>query len=195
MSENNITYDSVLKLWCAKCGIQYEDLLTPEADLFKQFANDRLRTAWDFIEWPETVDVADEVVVDNEVDTTADMSYVLGVFDSDPYANNNARALAFQRRQDVLVLRGNNLPGVVYVLYKKRIPEFDSSLDEIPYRFGAYIAQGAYADYLRTEGDERGNVEELRAESLLGREVDIFERQENQGRWGGNFTVYQPTIQ
>jgi hypothetical protein len=190
MSENNITYESVLKLWCAKCGIQYEDLLTPEADLFKQFANSRLRYAWDYAEWPETVDHFDEPLVDNEAEVTDSMSYVMSVWDSDPYINNDARELQFQRRRNQLVVRGWDLPAQVHVVYKMRLPDFAVAADEIPYRFGEYVAQGAYADYLRTEADERGEREEMRAEMMLQRELDIFERMEKQGRWGNGNVVY-----
>jgi hypothetical protein len=191
----NSTYADVLKLWCAKCGIQYEDLLTTEAELFKQYAGSRLRYAWDYCDWPETVDHYDEPVVNGELHRSDDMAYVFGVFDKDPYANNDAAALRYQLRGDGIVVRGSDLPALAVVVYKKRVPALEELTDEIPKRLAEYVAQGAYSDYLRTERDPRADGEEIRAEGLLMREVDIFERLEQQGRLGVERQVYAPAIQ
>jgi len=197
MAEYTQTYENVLKRWTARCGLEYSDLQANEVDLFTQYAQARLREIWDAADWPETINQSEEVLTDQAFAAPTDMSHILDVTDVDQLLTVSDQIRHYQTRriQDDVYVYGYNVPDEVWVIYKERYPEFDSNTDTIPMRFSEYVAQGAYADWLRAEQDERSQQEEARAQDLLFKELDILERQERQGQWGTRINVYKaPTV-
>lgn len=190
------TYENVLKRWAAKCGLEFSDLQANEQDLFKEFANYRLREIWDSVDWPETIDQSEEFLFDQSFTQNESVSHILDITNVNQFSTTSDRVLHFDYRmvQDTIYVYGHDVPESVFVLYKKRYPEFDSSTDTVPRRFSEYIAQGAYSDWLRAEQDPRAEQEEMRTQNMLYNEIDILERQERQGRWGPRIKVYSPPI-
>lgn len=198
MAEYTTTYLNVLKRWAAKCGLQYSDLLSTEVDLFTQYANDWLRRIWDAANWPETVEVSEEVLTDQTFTASTSMSYIFGVTDYNPFTTSSTAVNTYRprRRQDDVHVYGSDVPDTVYVFYKERLPTFESNTDTIPMRFAEYVAEGACADYFRAEGDmETAGRAEARAERYLDRELELFERQEAHAQWGAPFKTYKTPVQ
>lgn len=197
MAEYTSTYLSVLKRWAAKCGLQYSDLLTTETDLFKEYANDRLRYIWNYADWPETIEVSEEVLTNQEFTADTSIAFIFGVTDYHPFetSSTEVRNYRFRRKQDSVYVYGYAVPSTVYVRYKERAPTFETNTDTIPYRFAEYVAQGAYADWLRAESDPQADSAEARTEQYLQRELEIFERQEAQAQFGRNIQPYKTPVQ
>ena len=197
MAEYTETYENVLKRWAAKAGIQYDDLLSTESDLFQQYAQERLRYIWNYTDWPETVNVCSEVLADQTFTADTTIAYIFGIFELHPYETTSTDydSYRYRRLQDEVYVYGNDVPASVYVLYKERTPDFATSTDTVPRRFSEYIAQGAYSDYLKTEGDPRADREEQKAEFYLQRELELYERQEQQSGWLNGNKVYRPPVQ
>jgi hypothetical protein len=195
MAEYTETYENVLKKWSALCGIQFSDLLTTETDLFKQFAGSALRRIWFYTEWPETIATEEQVLVDGSFTASTSIAHIFSVTDVNPYSNPSVTINWFKYRRsgDTVYIYGNDVGGTVYVTYKKRLPEFDSSTDTIPHRFSDYIARSAYADWLRAEQSPDHERAQRFADEHLMQELDILERQEGQVL-RTRFNIYSPTL-
>lgn len=197
MAEYTQTHANVLKRWAAKCGLEYSDLQANEVELFNQFAQARLREAWDQADWPETINIAEEVLTDQTFTAPTTLSHILNITDVNMLTtlSDTIRHYDYRRVQDTVYVYGYSVPDTVWVLYKERYPEFDSAADTIPMRFSEHVAQGAYADWLRAEQNPQSQAEEARAQEILFKELDILERQERQGQWGSRINVYKaPTV-
>lgn len=192
MAEYTETYTNVLKRWSALCGLQYSDLLTTESDLFEQFANGRLRYIWDYAEWPETIDVSEEVLTDQAFTAGTSISHILGIYEMNPFETTATAfdSYKYRRKQDDVYVYGYEVPSTVYVLYKERYPAFATGTDTIPRRFSEYVARGAYVDWLRAEDDPKADRQEQQLEMLLQRELEILERQEKQAPWNNGYSIY-----
>lgn len=195
MSEYTATYEDVLKRWSALCGIQYSDLLTTETDLFTEFANFRLRYIWNYTNWPETIGVSEEVLVDRQFTADDQVMHVLGVYDSHPDEIHDAKVgrYRFKRTGDTVTVYGGDVADTVWTVYKKRYPAFGSATDTIPMRFMEFVASGAYADWLRTEQDPMADRQDQKTMRLLEQQLDIFERLEQQSEWHHGYKLYQPS--
>ena len=93
----------------------------------------------------------------------------------------------------------NDAPGNVFVTYRKDVEAVikdadgthttgfygDASGDnaDVPFRFFEYMAFGAYADFLRGDGQtDKAQVEDQNAEIILRQEIDIVRNQSRQFR-------------
>lgn len=194
MPEYTASYEDTLKRWSALCGNQFSDLLTTETDLFKEYANYRLRYIWNYTQWPETTGFKEVILIDRTFEADTDMMHILGVYEEDPFSTNNKafRTYRVRRQGSDVYVYGPSVPDVVWVYYKKRHPSFSSNTDTIPMRFQEFVARGAYADWLRAEADPNADRQEAQVDSLLNRELDIFERQEGASTWYNGPSPYTP---
>ena len=102
----------------------------------------------------------------------------------------------------------NDAPGAVFVTYRKDVEAVikdgsgttgffgDESGDNanIPFRFFEYMAFGAYADFLRGDGQtQKAQVEDQNAEIILRQEIDIVRNQSRQFRH--DVLQYRPQTQ
>ena len=102
----------------------------------------------------------------------------------------------------------NDAPGNVFVTYRKDVESVvkDGSgttgfygdalgdTDNVPFRFFEYMAFGAYADFLRGDGQtEKAQVEDQNAEMILRQEIDIVRNQSRQFRH--DILQYRPQTQ
>lgn len=88
-------------------------------------------------------------------------------------------------------------PSTVFVTYKKKFEKFTTSSDygtsteEVPLEFFAYIAHGAYADFLTMDGQtSKAIVESQRAEELLNKELEKVDIISNNNRPVTKFSTY-----
>jgi len=194
MPEYTATYEDTLKRWSALCGNQFSDLLTTETDLFKEYANFRLRYIWNYASWPETMGLSEKILIDRTFEADTDMMHILGIFEEDPLETSSKafRAYRYRRQGSDVYVYGSEVPDAVWVQYKKRYPAFETNTDTIPMRFMEFVARGAYADWLRAEADPNAERQEMQTKSLLERELDIFERQEQASTWYNGPSTYTP---
>ena len=104
----------------------------------------------------------------------------------------------------------NDAPGNVFVTYRKDVEAVikdadgthttgfygDASGDkaDVPFRFFEYMAFGAYADFLRGDGQtDKAQVEDQNAEIILRQEIDIVRNQSRQFRH--DILQYRPQTQ
>ena len=104
----------------------------------------------------------------------------------------------------------NDAPGSVFVTYRKDVEAVikdgdgshttgfygDASGDneDVPFRFFEYMAFGAYADFLRGDGQtDKAQVEDQNAEIILRQEIDIVRNQSRQFRH--DILQYRPQTQ
>ncbi len=102
----------------------------------------------------------------------------------------------------------NDAPGDVFVTYRKDVESVvkdgtgttgfygDASGDtaNVPFRFFEYMAFGAYADFLRGDGQtDKAQVEDQNAEMILRQEIDIVRNQSRQFRH--DILQYRPQTQ
>jgi hypothetical protein len=102
----------------------------------------------------------------------------------------------------------NDAPGNVFVTYRKDVETVvkngsgttgfygDESGDtnDVPFRFFEYMAFGAYADFLRGDGQtDKAQVEDQNAEMILRQEIDIVRNQSRQFRH--DILQYRPQTQ
>lgn len=88
-------------------------------------------------------------------------------------------------------------PSNVFVTYKKKFEKFTTSsnyatsTEEVPLEFFAYIAHGAYADFLTMDGQtSKAIVESQRAEELLNKELEKVDIISNNNRPVTKFSTY-----
>jgi hypothetical protein len=103
----------------------------------------------------------------------------------------------------------NDAPGAVFVTYRKDVEtviadgngsstgffgDETNDTSSVPFRFFEYMAFGAYADFLRGDGQtEKAQVEDQNAELILRQEIDIVRNQSRQFRH--DILQYRPQTQ
>ena len=102
----------------------------------------------------------------------------------------------------------NDAPGAVFVTYRKDVEtivkdgtgttgfygDATGDTDVVPFRLFEYMAFGAYADFLRGDGQtEKAQVEDQNAEMILRQEIDIVRNQSRQFRH--DILQYRPQTQ
>ena len=197
MALHTETYLNILKRWCALVGIEYADLLSNESELFTQFGQGRLRKIWFETDWPDTINVSEELLVDQTFTVGASVANIFGIYESNPFStvSTSFDSYRYRRMQDSLYVYGTDVPDYVYMRYKERPGAFATATDTVPYRFAEYIAYGAAADYMRVEqnGDSANTFEGTANQKLLD-ELEIHERDEHANQWDVGVQVYRPSL-
>ena len=103
------------------------------------------------------------------------------IWGTDPYATSYPNELPFQLNGNGALLVGKDDADPVWAHYRKRLPTYTTTSDDIPYVFQQYLVHGAYADMLFAEGQhDKGNNALQLAEQLILNELDKVERQQSQ---------------
>lgn len=121
------------------------------------------------------------------------------IFRDKPLVNRSVSEYDFYVDEDgahILNVKDSSTEDV-YVTYKKKFEKFttssnySSSTEEVPLEFFAYIAHGAYADFLTMDGQtSKAIVESDRAEEHLFKELERIDIISNNNRPVTKFSTY-----
>jgi len=121
------------------------------------------------------------------------------IFRDKPLVNRSVSEYDFYVDEDgahILNVKDSSTSDV-YVTYKKKFEKFttssdySSSTEEVPLEFFAYIAHGAYADFLTMDGQtSKAIVESDRAEEHLFKELERIDIISNNNRPVTKFSTY-----
>jgi len=177
-----VTYEDVEKAFAANIGVEYTRLFSADQELFKQYVKRHLRRIWRFTHWPEVFEIlAKPVSDDGEISALSDVGDIMGIFDSDPWSSEAPVSYQYDMAPDSIRVMGNSVASPVYLLSRKRVPDFDTATDEVSARFYNYLSLAAAADWLiHDEQFDRGRQLKAEAEEALLEEAEELERQEQQ---------------
>ena len=126
---------------------------------FRDFINERLRSAWESQDWPDLIRVAQLTVTDNgsglvTAAIPADAGEVLNCYDSDPLASTRSSELSFRLYDNgttqSLVMPTD--PGTVYAEYRIKRPELVGDL------YSASVAYSVGAQAYFDSGSNTGTL-------------------------------------
>ena len=106
---------------------------------------------------------------------------VFAVWGTDPYASAYPNELPCAIDDNGALLVGKDDADPVWVHYRKRMPVYTTTSDDIPEIFQEYVVHGTWADMLFADGmHDKGNSVLAQAEQLILNELDGLERQQSQ---------------
>ncbi len=195
------TYSNLLELVKALSG--NTALTTEENSLVNQFINRRIYNAYRRINyWPRYLVLGEARAVSGGVvpftqATLNPIGSFLRIYDEAPYGTYSVTELTYNVTSDGadIVSPPDGL-DTVYVDYKKRWdgPYNSTTNSLVPMEFFHYAAHGAFADFLRYDGqNEKAAAEEGYAESLLVLELEDVMNQRNFNTAGKRIRSHQTT--
>ena len=195
------TYGNLLELVKALSG--NTALTTEENSLINQFINRRIYNAYRRINyWPRYLVLGEARAVSGgsvpfTQATLNPIGTFLRIYDDAPYGTYSVTELTYNVTSDGadIVSPPDGL-DTVYVDYKKRWdgPYSSTTNSLVPMEFFHYAAHGAFADFLRYDGqNEKAAAEEGYAESLLALELEDVMNQRNFNTAGKRIRSHQTT--
>jgi len=195
------TYGNLLELVKALSG--NTALTTEENSLVNQFINRRIYNAYRRINyWPRYLVLGEARAVSGGAvpftqATLNPIGSFLRIYDEAPYGTYSVTELTYNVTSDGadIVSPPDGL-DTVYVDYKKRWdgPYNSTTNSLVPMEFFHYAAHGAFADFLRYDGqNEKAAAEEGYAESLLVLELEDVMNQRNFNTAGKRIRSHQTT--
>ena len=162
---------------------------TAEETLVAQFINRRIYNAYRRSSyWPRYLVVgearaATDSVIPFTQATLNSIDTFLRIYDEEPYVTNSVTEYEFVVTSDgARVLANTSDASTFYVDYKKRWDgDYNSTTNQaVPLEFFQYAAHGAFADFLRYDGqNEKATAEDGYAEGLLVLELENVMNQRN----------------
>lgn len=188
-----ISYSDLLGRFTSAIGV--DTLLSVEETAFKRSLNDRIRGIWTRAKWPPLTTVVEKSVssvnvatlkADKsvQIDNATDLFDVHGVYDRNPYSDNQAQQIEHRIIADYLVLPNNTTQSTVFVL-GTQVPSTDYGNTElnIPAFMDRMLLAYCLSDFYRSDGqNEKAIAEEQRGEEYFVQELDRFERMESQNQ-------------
>jgi len=160
-----------------------------EDTLVAQFINRRIYNAYRRSQyWPRYLVVgearaASDSVIPFTQATLNSIDTFLRIYDAEPFVTNSVTEYNFLVTADgARVLSNTGDASTFYVDYKKRWEgDYNSTTNQnVPLEFYQYAAHGAFADFLRYDGqNEKAMAEEAYAEGLLVLELGTVMNQRN----------------
>ena len=143
---------------------------------FRDFINERLRSAWESQDWPDLIRVAQLTVTDNgsglvTASIPADAGEVLNCYDSDPLASTRSSELSFRLYDNgttqSLVMPTD--PGTVYAEYRIKRPELVGDL------YSASVAYSVGAQAYFDSGSNTGTLTPIAGKPHYGNFYNCLE--------------------
>ena len=215
------TYINLVERFKSVAGLQA--LETTDASFLRQSVNRRIRTAYERYPWPDFTVIGESVAhtsksiqtFGNSKALAYDANVIFRIHKENPLTTRYPDEYTFVSSLNaggypsVTIIDPGTVPANVFVTYRKDlvavIKDADSTSsgfigDEnndssvVPYQFFEYAAFGAYADFLRGDGQtEKAQVEDQNAELILRAEID---KVRNQGRqFRHDVLQYRPQTQ
>lgn len=208
MSLRTSSYSTWKKAFESLVGIEQGGLQTDEALAVQRFFNKAIRRAWESNYWLDVCYIEERTpdenyVIDWTQEGLTEIGEVFAVFRTSPYLSALPGRVAYTLTRDGIQLVGATTTDSVWVHYRERCPLFsettttltDDASDEIvddgglgigaagsgsfPYIFFEYCLHAAFADWLRSDGqNDKAAQADAQAQELLDYEHDKLERQQ-----------------
>lgn len=189
------TYSNLLSLVKGLSG--NTTLTTAEESLVGSFINRRIYNAYRRnAYWPRYLVLGEARAASSSVipftqSTLNSIDTFLRIYDEAPYVTNSVDEFDFVITNDgAKVISNVDSLTTFYVDYKKRWEgDYNNTTNQnVPLEFFHYGAHGAFADFLRYDGqNEKAAAEEAYAESLLVLELENAMNQRNANKAAGRF--------
>lgn len=194
------TYANILEEVQALAGVFFEE---DELPRILAFANRRQRKAYEatdfwsrYLRGPLEKKLSltlPNVLPVQGIGDAYPISVVIRIYDANPVTRNSAKVINFyQEGVTGWKLLGPEILGPVWVVFKDPAPaRLTATSKEIPDEWAAYMAQGAYADHLKAEGQQdKASEAEAEAGMILQDRIiqfsDYTRIQMLSGRFGTN---------
>lgn len=171
-----------------------DTLLSVEETAFKRSLNDRIRGIWTRAKWPPlAVVVQKSISAVSNASLSADKTVqvdnselfdIHGVWDRNPYTDNQALMVEYNLLGDYLVLPNSlNVSSVFIVGTSVPATDYGDGTTTIPQFMERMLLAYCLSDYYRADGQsDKALVEEQRAEEYLMQELERFERMGSQNQ-------------
>jgi hypothetical protein len=183
MSTRTATYASWKARFESLVGIEQGGLQTDEALAVIGFFNKAIRKAWDSNYWLDVCMVESrtpdsDLLIDFAQPGETEIADVFAVWNTSPYLNALPARVGYTLTRDGVQLIGPTSADPVWIYYRERCPTYTAS-DTFPYIFFEYVLHAAYADWLRSDGqNDKAAQADAQAEEYLQLEHDKLERQQ-----------------
>ena len=184
MSTRTATYASWLTRLESLLGIEQGTMQTDEAAAALGFFNAAIRRAWDANYWIDNCLIEERtpdanLVIEWTQAGETEIAEVFEVYKTNPYATTLPGRVGYTLTRDGIQLVGPTEADPVWVYFRERCPTYTAS-DSFPYIFFEYVLKAAYADWLRSDGqNDKAAQADAQAEEILQREHDKLERQQH----------------
>ena len=181
-----VSYSDLLGRFTSAIGV--DSLLSIEETAFKRSLNDRVRGIWTRAKWPPLAIVVEKTIgaVSNsnlsadkavQIDNS-ELFDIHGVWDRNPYTDNQALMVEYNLVGDYLVLP-NSLNTTTVFVVGTSVPatDYGDGTTTIPQFMERMVLAYCIADYYRADGqNDKAIAEEQRAEEYFMQELERFER-------------------
>jgi len=204
-------YGDLFKLIQSLAGVG--TFATSEKDDINNFINRRFEEAYNRSpSWPRYQRLEERTVLGTNPVSLLDAAHVpfsassktpvdefIRIYKTQPFLKNSALEYDFTVDSNgANLLNASPVPTTVFALFKARpglpiaLPaDPETSTVEIPSEFFYFIAHGAYADFLRMDGQtDKGLVEEQIAEKYLATELEKIDIRNNNNNSLKKFSTY-----
>ena len=187
-----VSYNDLLGRFTSAIGV--DTLLSVEETAFKRSLNDRIRGIWTRAKWPPlAVVVQKSISAVSNASLSADKTVqvdnselfdIHGVWDRNPYTDNQALMVEYNLLGDYLVLPNSlNVSSVFIVGTSVPATDYGDGTTTIPQFMERMLLAYCLSDYYRADGQsDKALVEEQRAEEYLMQELERFERMGSQNQ-------------
>ena len=174
------TYADLFELVESLCGVSFAAI---EEARIKALINRRATKAYRASNhWPRFLTIGEERTVTSNVipfteDNLDSIDTFLRIHRTEPFVSSQAQEYAFMVTYDgARIISGDVEPSTAFVTYKSRHTDIygtgGSDSQDVPKEWFDYIAHGAYADYLRAEGQqEKAALADAEAADILTDEL------------------------
>lgn len=183
MSTRTSTYASWLTRFESLVGIEQGTLQADESLAVLGFFNKAIRRAWDANYWLDCCMIESRtpdanLLIDFLQASETEIAEVFSVWKTNPYSSPLPSRVGYTLTRDGIQLIGPTEADPVWVHYRERCPTYTTS-DSFPYIFFEYALHAAYADWLRSDGqNDKAAQADAQAEEYLQHEHDKLERQQ-----------------
>jgi hypothetical protein len=183
------TYDDLYELIQALCGVTFASIEEPR---IRALVNRRASKAYKTSNyWTRFIVIGEERavvsgVVPYDERSLQSIDSFLRIFSSKPYSSTTYGEYQFTVDQNgATLISGTSIPTAVFVTYKAQLQDkygnASGYTQTVPREWFEYLAHGAYADYLRAEGQqEKAQLADQEANEILMDELMKLDEQHTQ---------------